>query len=288
MAESTTKLFWGDGEHKDENPQDFMNAVEHSFTSKHNLTNTNRLRQFTLYLKSGSIAKQWWNSLPVEGKDMWAHLQDQFEAKWLEKAVMVKTVEEKQALLEGTKLSSEDIGKQVKVNGMEEFAHIVWADKIECLASMVPDTNGLLIPTICQTMPKVLRKVIGMGHTTWPTFCAAVRDTSLAEIEDAKEQENEQKQIQEDLKKVQEQTMWMKALENTFQHANLGPAAPTPRQNPPCNYSPQTTCRTQTNKPGATTHSAHNPDPHQPHTNQCNLHQPLTNQHDPMQTEWQM
>jgi hypothetical protein len=43
----------------------------------------------------------------------------------------VKTVEEKQAALEQTRISKEDVGKQVKMNGAEELAHIVWVDNIE-------------------------------------------------------------------------------------------------------------------------------------------------------------
>jgi hypothetical protein len=236
MSESTTKLFWGDGEREDENPQDFMNAVERSFNSKNNLSDTNKLRQFVLNLKSGSVAKQWWNDLPPTDKDTWDHLQSAFETKWPEKAVTVKTLEEKQALLEGTKLADEDIGKRVKVNGVEEFAHVVWADKIQRLAAAVPDTNGLLIPTIRRSMPKVLRRVIGTGHTAWSAFCNAVRAVSLSEIEEARELENEQKQIREDVKKIQEQSTPSKALGNAFQRASLGPPIPAPRFNPPKNF----------------------------------------------------
>lgn len=70
----TTKLFWGDGEHENENPQDFMNSVQRSFFGKVRLTDKDKLKWFALDLKSGSVAKLWWNNLPATQNDTWAHL----------------------------------------------------------------------------------------------------------------------------------------------------------------------------------------------------------------------
>ena len=79
----------------------------------------------------------------------------------------MKTVEEKQAALEQTRISEEEVGKRVTTNGVEELVHVIWADKVERLAAAIPDANGLLINTIRKSMPKALQKVTGSGHTTW-------------------------------------------------------------------------------------------------------------------------
>ncbi|KAF8238552.1 hypothetical protein L208DRAFT_1490320, partial [Tricholoma matsutake] len=83
-----------------------------------------KLWVFKLHLRSGSIAKQWWTALISTDKDMWEHLLLAFKARWPEKMPTVKTVEEKQATLERTKIM-EEVSTQIKVLGIKEFAHVV-------------------------------------------------------------------------------------------------------------------------------------------------------------------
>ena len=111
MTKTSTRLFWGDDEHEDEYPQDFLNSIEQLFIQKSNATDAQRLWVFQLYLKSGSVAKQWWNDLPTSNKDTWEYLIQVFEKRWLDKATTVKTVEEKQAALKRTKIMEEEVGK---------------------------------------------------------------------------------------------------------------------------------------------------------------------------------
>ena len=231
MTETSTRLFWGDDEREDEHPQDFLNSIERLFIQKSNATDAQRLRAFQLYLKSGSVAKQWWNDLPTSDKDTWEHLVQAFEKRWPDKATTVKTVEEKQAALERTKITEEEVGKRVKNNGVEEFAHVVWADKIERLAAAIPDTNGLLIGNVRKTMPKVLQKVTGLGHTDWTTFCKAIRTATLSQIDEAKEEEREARHIREELKKLQGlRNTSTRDLTSAFQRLNVGTSTnPAPR-----------------------------------------------------------
>ena len=58
----------------------------------------------------------------------------------------------------------------MKITGVEEFAHVVWVDKVEHLAAAITDTNSLLISTVCKAMPKILQKITGSGHTDWASF----------------------------------------------------------------------------------------------------------------------
>ena len=74
----------------------------------------------------------------------------------------------------------------MKNNGVEEFTHVVWVDKIEWLVVAIPDTNGLLIGNIWKTMPKALQKVTGLGHTNWMTFCKVIRTVTLSQINEVR------------------------------------------------------------------------------------------------------
>ena len=52
---------------------------------------------------------------------------------------------EKQAELEGEKITEAELGKKVKVNGAEVYTHVAWANKVEKLAKAIPDNNNLLV-----------------------------------------------------------------------------------------------------------------------------------------------
>jgi hypothetical protein len=167
----TTSPFWGDDEHETENPQDFLKSMQHWGLNKSNATNAQKLENFELNLKSGAAAEQWWDSLSPGDKDIWDHLMLAFKRRWPSKTPTVKTIKEKQAALEQARISEEEVRKRITMNSMEELAHVVWADKIERLTASIPDVNSLLISTVHKSMPKVLQKVTGSGHTTWATFC---------------------------------------------------------------------------------------------------------------------
>jgi hypothetical protein len=116
-----TKLFWGNDEHEDESPQDFINAIERQFSLKTNVMDTQKLRMFELNLKASAAANQWWIGLDTAEKNTWDHLLQSFATRWPSKPPTVKTVKEKQAALEWTTITEEEVGKQVKTTGVEEF-----------------------------------------------------------------------------------------------------------------------------------------------------------------------
>jgi hypothetical protein len=84
----------------------------------------------------------------------------------------------------------EEVGTRVKVQDMDEFAHVAWANRIERHAAAIPDTQGLLISNVRKAMPKLLWKVAGTTHTDWTSFCSAICKVTLTQIIEAKEEEN--------------------------------------------------------------------------------------------------
>jgi hypothetical protein len=198
------KQFWGDNKHDNEVPEDFVNAIKILFLQKPNMPNAQKLQAFELHLKLGSITKQWWSTLSSTNKDTWEHLLQAFKTRWPNKMAVVKTVEEKQAALERIRITEAEIGTRVKVLRVEEFAHIVWADKVEKLAVTILDTNSLLISSTWKVMPKVLQKVTGSRHTNWVSFCSAISKATLAQIEEEKEEEKEAQDLREQVRKLQE------------------------------------------------------------------------------------
>jgi hypothetical protein len=265
MPESVNP-FWGDNEHPEESPQDFLKAMQRWGLNKTNATNAQKLENFGLNLKSNAAAEQWFDTLPTEDNDTWEHLVGAFKKKWPSKTPTVKTVEEKQAALEQTRISEEEVGKRVTTNGVEELAHVVWADKIERLAAAIPDANGLLISTIRKSMPKVLQKVTGLGHTSWTTFCSAVRTATLAQITEAKEEEKEARDLWEQVRRLQElRDMSARDVMNVLQRLTVNTSTPIPRfpilrtqpRNAP-NYPPAPAFNPNNQPPARTTYQAPN------------------------------
>ena len=115
----------------------------------------------------------------------------------------------------------------MKITGVEEFAHIVWADKVERLVAAILDTNGLLIGTIHKAMPKILQKITGSGHTDWASFCKVVRTVTLSQIDEAREEERKACWVREELKKLQDACNVMtRDLTNSFQRFTIGTTPP--------------------------------------------------------------
>jgi hypothetical protein len=224
----TTKPFWGNDKHPDEDAQDFLKAMQHWGLNRNNATDMQKLENFRLNLKLGVVAEQWWDGLNFCNKDTWNHLINTFKQHWPSKTPTVKMVEEKQAALEQTRISKEDVGKWVKMNSVEELAHIVWVDNIEWLMATIPDTNGLLIRSVSKSMPRVLQKVTRSGHTTWAAFCSAVCTATLTQIAEAKE-EKEAWDLREQVKKLQELCdTSTRDIMNVLQWLTVNTPSPTP------------------------------------------------------------
>ena len=191
MADISSCSFTGKPE--DQDPQDFMNKLERIILMKTGLTEPDKVRFLELSLKAKSPAAAWFVTLKKADKATFTTLRDAFELRWPVKAITEKTTAEKQALLDETILKTSDLGKRVaaSVGAEEELSHVVWADKVERLASDIPDTNNLLVVSTRKKLPKSIIKLIGLKAMTWKELTDAVRSITLEELLEKVEEERD-------------------------------------------------------------------------------------------------
>ncbi|KAF8950516.1 hypothetical protein BDZ97DRAFT_1617781, partial [Flammula alnicola] len=213
--------FHGDGE-KDENPQDFLKTLKQLFLSSTIWDDSRRVEFFASCLKSSSVAEEWYDNLPPTATDTWAHLEAAFKSKWPVKTKPGKTKAEKQQQLEDCVLKEEELGTTKAVDGTEEQAHIVWADKVQRLAAAIPDTDGLLIGAVRRNLPAALKALVGDQHATWRSFCDAVHAIPLSLIREQQEAEKEKKEF----RKMKEEMERLKRLQDTPSKAKVHPDTP--------------------------------------------------------------
>jgi len=87
------------------------------------------------------------------------------------------------------------------VNGMEVYAHVAWANKVEKLMKAILDTNNLLVVGCRQQLPLTLKALVSNSHDMWTTFCGAVHTIWPLDIEE-KERQKKQTRIEGELQHV--------------------------------------------------------------------------------------
>lgn len=244
-------LFYGDGNRKGENPRDFIKKMERMFMKKI-FSDSERIKYFQLSLKDGAHAEDWFNNLAKEHTVTWDSLIKAFDKEWPPRKTVRKTREEKQAMLEEATISEAELGTQTTTEGIEEHAHIAWANKVEKLANAIPDRDNILVPSFRKKLPPTLKALVDSKHNTWSTFCKAIRDIPSADMLEKKEEVAQRQRMEEELsalKRQQPQTP-SKALGAALRNVSL--ASPSI---PPTYRLPQTTTssvRTGQRIPGTT------------------------------------
>jgi hypothetical protein len=237
MAEANVKFFTG-GNDDSEDPQDFLKGIKRYMMMK-TFEDEAKIEYFTLCLKSRSPAEIWWNALPLTSRNTWAKVQIEFEKQWPAKPVTEKTTAEKQAMLEREVLKESELGLRISVGGIDEYTHVVWADKVEKLAANIPDTNNLLVASVRKALPKTIRKIIGGKTMTWAEFCKTVRDIGHEEILEIQNEERERNNLQSRVALMTAaQNTPSKALATTFRSVSINPI-PQPIFTPRASAAPE-------------------------------------------------
>ncbi|KIJ95436.1 hypothetical protein K443DRAFT_683019 [Laccaria amethystina LaAM-08-1] len=226
---NSDKLFTGDEDDTLE-PRDFLKRVQR-FLMTTTWEDEGKVTYFETWLKSGSTAEQWFRDLEGAKKNTWTELCKAFKERWPERPIVQKSTAEKQAELEGERITEAELGTKVKVNGAEVYAHIAWANRVEKLAKAIPDNNNLLVVGCRRQLPPTLKALVSSAHDTWTTFCTAVRAIRPVDIEEEKEKQNKQARIEGKLQRVRQQQQRQppqtpsSALGQAFRNFSVGPIA---------------------------------------------------------------
>ncbi|KAJ7221902.1 hypothetical protein C8J57DRAFT_1253827 [Mycena rebaudengoi] len=65
-------------------------------------------------------------------------------------------------------------GATLRVSMLKDCSHRAWAIRLGRLADAVPDTHGLLIQTVWESLPQIFRKIVARNHTDWDAFVQAI------------------------------------------------------------------------------------------------------------------
>ena len=181
--------------------RDFLKKVQHYLMATM-WDNEEKIAYFETWLKSGSTVEQWFADLEPAKKATWKDLCITFKEQWPERPITLKSTAEKQAELEGEKIMEAKLGTKVKVNGMEMYAHVAWAHKVEKLAKAIPDNNNLLVVGCRRQLPPMLKVLVSISNDTWTAFCAAVHTIWPLAIKEEKERQDKQVRIEGELQCV--------------------------------------------------------------------------------------
>ena len=123
MATEHVPVFHGNK--KDESPEDFLRSFYRHMGTANDET---KKQQFPNYLKTYSVADEWFEELPHADKKDWSGIVAAFHKRWPKKKAVKKTIEEE---ITGLPLKMEDLGKKETIAGREVYAHAAWADEME-------------------------------------------------------------------------------------------------------------------------------------------------------------
>jgi hypothetical protein len=231
---NNSELFTGEDDDTND-PRDFLKKIQR-FLMATAWEDEDKVEYFETWLKSGSTAEQWFTGLEAAKKTTWKELCAAFKERWPERPIVQKSMAEKQAELEGERITEGELGTKVKVNGTEIYAHVAWANRVEKLAKAIPDNNNLLVVGCRRQLPPTLKALVSSSNDTWTTFCKAVRAIRPLDIEEEKERQDKQARIEGELQRVRQQQRQTpqtpsSALGQAFRSFSVGPI-PQPRFQP--------------------------------------------------------
>ncbi|KAH7905069.1 hypothetical protein BJ138DRAFT_1018215 [Hygrophoropsis aurantiaca] len=198
MTEETI-IFCGDS-NDTTSPQNFISFFMRSMIAAGCNDDTKMARNFKYYLRTGSEADEWYQNLGALEQNSWCLLEAEFNRQWEPVAIVKKTQQEKEQELSKCKLEMDELGKTIKVGGLDTYTHVAWAAKVLRLAkdAQVEKTNNL-IWFVRDNLPSVLKDLVPATHNTWFDFTKAITDVPLEKL---KEKAEKERKSQEDSNKL--------------------------------------------------------------------------------------
>jgi hypothetical protein len=88
-----------------------------------------------------------------------------FRKRWPKKKQVKKTEEEYEDEIVGRKLTTDELGKKEKVEGMEVYSHVAWAHKMAMtIKSAKLEKTTTHIRQVRRDLPEILGDKVGTGH----------------------------------------------------------------------------------------------------------------------------
>jgi hypothetical protein len=130
----------------------------------------------------------------------WDLVKAAFKLCWPREVLVVETIEKRRRKLRSEKLLKEDIGTTVMANGVEMSGQAHWVGKVQTLAAQADNPSGVLIHSVWNEMPQIMKKLVKTTYPTWPEFCQAIKDISEEDIETVVEEEGRIMTLERDAK----------------------------------------------------------------------------------------
>ena len=114
-------------------PSDFLKMIKHLFLAMGTTTDEQKNNLFELYLKSDSLAEEWYNEVKTP-KKTWLELEQEFKTRLPNIKKATKTAPELEREFGVMRIVMEELGKTEKYRGEDVYMHMVFAEKILDLA----------------------------------------------------------------------------------------------------------------------------------------------------------
>ncbi|KAJ7166977.1 hypothetical protein C8R46DRAFT_1095687 [Mycena filopes] len=166
-------FFWGDGRDDDMVPGDYLKLTMNKF--KETSSDDFKAECLSNGFATNSKAKTWYDGLKPNVQGDWKLLKAAFLVQWPKETVPALSVEQHRGRLRAEKLRRDDIGKVVKVRGLDMTGHVAWANRVLTLSALADDPSGAMIHEIRDGMPPVMKKIVTGTFKSYKDFCDAVK-----------------------------------------------------------------------------------------------------------------
>ena len=127
MPSNNVDIFYGDGR-EGENPQNFLHAFRREMHSLATTNDKDIAQAFVDYLGASSQADLWFDDLTQATQESWAWLETAFVARWPRITQAKRSEQEIERELLSTLFNEKELGKKVKIRGVDVWSHVAWAD----------------------------------------------------------------------------------------------------------------------------------------------------------------
>lgn len=179
----TVPIFSGDEEEKAAvQPSNFMQLFR---IDNRTATDTERIETFELYLAPDSPAELWFSKLDPADRATWAALQAAFTLRFPGIKKAVKGERENEQELTALRLTDAVLGLKEDYMGVSTWSHIAFAERLLTIAKRMDLLKRVtLINTVRQSLPRIVRELVGSNHANWQAFYEAIKTIDIDSLQD--------------------------------------------------------------------------------------------------------